>query len=668
MKPSADIKKRYKTLTAEIARHAELYHTKDAPEISDEAYDALVKEALSLETTYPSLKPKQSITEKVGGEASEAFAKVRHDVRQYSFDNVFNRSELDAWIERVRKGLPSSAKISFCAEEKIDGLKVILTYKNGTLMRAATRGNGEIGEDITHTVKTIKDVPQKLKEPRTLIAVGEVWLPQTELDRINGEREKTGEQLFVNTRNAAAGSVRQLDPSVTASRDIRTFVYDIDAYSPTTNNQQPTTQEEELKTLKHLGFSVNPHYKILTSADEIESYYNEAINRRHSNTYHIDGVVLKVNDVAHQRSLGHTAKAPRFGVAYKFPAEQVTTVIEDITLQVGRTGVLTPVAKMKPVFVGGAMVSRATLHNEDFIKELDLRIGDTIVLQRAGDVIPEVVKVLTEFRTGKEKKWSFPKKVALCGGDGSIERVPGEAAWRCVHKGSFDQQCRRFEHFVGKHGFDIEGMGKENAKLFLEEGLVDDFDDIFTITKDDLLALPRFAEKSADNLIEGIEKSKRVKLSRFLVALSIDHVGEETARIIAEHAGTLEKLQKMTLDALTEIDGVGPIVAGSLYGWLRDEANVRLLERLLSHVHIEKEERVAGGKLTGKTFVLTGTLSSMSRDEAGDLIRGQGGKVSSSVSKKTDYVVAGDDPGSKYDEAQKLGVKILMEDEFKKLL
>ncbi len=664
MKPSADIKKRYETLTKEIARHADLYHAKDTPEISDEAYDALVKEALTLEATYPTLKPKKSVTEKVGGEASEAFAKVRHDVRQYSFDNVFNREELSAWIERVKKGLPSSATVSFCAEEKIDGLKVILTYKNGLLTRAATRGNGEVGEDITHTVRTIKDVPQKLKEPRSLIAIGEVWLPQEELDRINALREKASEQLFVNTRNAAAGSVRQLDPAVTASRDIRTFVYDIDA-----SDQLLASQEEELKLLKRLGFSVNAHYKILKTEDEIESYYADAIERRHGNAYHIDGVVLKVNDVAHQRSLGHTAKAPRFGVAYKFPAEQVTTVIEDITLQVGRTGVLTPVAKMRPVFVGGAMVSRATLHNEDFIKELDLRIGDTIVLQRAGDVIPEVVKVLIEFRTGKEKKWSFPKKVPqLCGGDGSIERVPGEAAWRCVHKGSFDQRRRQFEHFAGKHGFDIEGMGKENVKLFLEEGLVDDFDDIFTVTKEDLLALPRFAEKSADNLLEGVEKSKRLKLSRFLVALSIPHVGEETARIIAEHAGTLEKLKNMTLDALTEIDGVGPIVAGSLYAWLRDDANARLLERLMTHITLEKEERVAGGKLTGKTFVLTGTLSSMSRDEAGDLIRGQGGKVSSSVSKKTDYVVAGDDPGTKYIEAQKLGVKILTEAEFKKLL
>ncbi|MBP9771845.1 MAG: NAD-dependent DNA ligase LigA [Candidatus Pacebacteria bacterium] len=664
MKPSADIKKRYKALEAEIRRHADLYHAKDAPEISDEAYDALVKEALALETTYPTLKPKKSVTESVGGEASEAFAKVRHDVRQYSFDNVFNREELSAWVERVRKGLPSSATVSFCAEEKIDGLKVILTYKNGVLTRAATRGNGEIGEDITHTVRTIKDVPQKLAEPRTLTAVGEVWLPQTELDRINAEREKKEEQLFVNTRNAAAGSVRQLDPSVTASRDIRTFVYDIDA-----SDQPLNSQEDELKLLKLLGFSVNPHYKILKTEDEIERYYNKAIEGRHGNAYHIDGVVLKVNEVSHQRALGHTAKAPRFGVAYKFPAEQVTTAIEDITLQVGRTGVLTPVAKMKPVFVGGAMVSRATLHNEDFIKELDLRIGDTIVLQRAGDVIPEVVKVLSEFRTGKEKKWSFPKKVPqLCGGDGSIERVPGEAAWRCVHKGSFDQQRRRFEHFAGKHGFDIEGMGKENVKLFLEEGLVDDFDDIFTVTKEDLLALPRFAEKSADNLIDGIEKAKHLKLSRFLVALSINHVGEETARIIAEHAGTLQKLQKMTLEQLTEIDGVGPIVAGSLYAWLRDDANARLLERLLSHVSIKQEERISGGKLTGKTFVLTGTLSSMSRDEAKDLIRKQGGTISSSVSKKTDYVVAGDDPGTKYNEAQKLGVKILTEAEFKKLL
>ncbi len=662
------IQERHKKLSAEVKRHAELYHIHDAPEISDEAYDALVRDVAALEAKHPELKSSASVTQAVGGRPAEAFSKVRHEVRQYSFDNVFNAEELTAWTKRVEKGLieeeiPTS-DLSYCAEEKIDGLKVVVTYENGKLVRAATRGNGEVGEDITHTAKTIRDIPHQLKESISLIVVGEVWLGGAELERINAERVANDEPLFVNTRNAAAGALRQLDASITASRKLNYFAYDIEEL------EVLKTQEDELKLLKKLGFNVNPAYKICTTVDDIERYYHDAQERRHANSYHIDGVVLKVNSVEHQRALGHTAKAPRWGIAYKFPAEQVTTILEDIVLQVGRTGVLTPVAHLKPVFVGGASVSRATLHNEDFIKELDLRIGDMVILQRAGDVIPEIVSVLTNLRNGKEKPWKFPATVGLCGGDGSIERVPGEAAWRCKHKGSFDQQRRVFEHFVGKHAFDIDGLGKEQVKLFLEEGLISDFADIFTIEKGDLMSLPRFAELSADNLIKSIEVSKKVPLSRFLVSLSIPHVGEEIAIMLSDAFGMLSNIRKAAEEKLSAIEGIGPIIAKSVRQWFDDAENAKLTEKLLEHVKIQNPQKPIASRqsLKALTFVLTGTLSTMSRDEAKDLIRARGGKSVGSVSKNTDYVVAGDAPGSKYDEAKKLGVKILSEDEFTKLL
>lgn len=672
MKIPKDIHERHKKLSAEVRRHAELYHVHDAPEISDEAFDALVKDVAALEAEYPELKAQGSVTQIVGGRPAGAFSKVRHAVRQYSFDNVFGSEELAAWMRRVEKGLaeeevPASG-ISYCVEEKIDGLKVILTYEKGRLLRAATRGDGIVGEDITHSARTIRDIPQTLGQPLSLVVVGEVWLGNSELERINAERTKNNEPLFVNTRNAAAGALRQLDANITASRKLNYFAYDIEDLTP--YPLPLTTQSDELKLLKRLGFVVNQNYEICTTIDDIERYYRAVIERRHANSYHIDGIVLKVNAREQQRALGHTAKAPRWGVAYKFPAEQVTTVLEDIVLQVGRTGVLTPVAHLTPVFVGGAMVSRATLHNEDFIKELDLRIGDTVILQRAGDVIPEIVSVLANLRTGREKPWKFPTKVALCGGDGSIERVPGEAAWRCVHKGSFDQQRRAFEHFVGKHAFDIDGLGKEQVKLFLEEGLIADFADIFTIEKGDLLSLPRFAELSADNLIKAIEISKEVTLSRFLVSLSISHVGEETAIVLAEAFGTLANIRKASEESLADIEGVGPIIAKSVRTWFDDSENTKLVEKLLQYVKIQKNVPLTPYPLPlkGKTFVLTGTLSSMSRDEAKALIRARGGKPVASVSKSTDYVVAGDAPGSKYDEARKLGVRILDEKEFKKLL
>ncbi len=662
------LQERYKALTKEIERHNHLYHTLDAPLITDEAYDALAREARELEAAHPELAPKKSVTQKVGARPADAFSKVRHAVAQYSFDNIFNEKELAEWDARVKRMLAKEGNhdpVEYCLELKIDGVKAVLTYENGTLRRAATRGDGEVGEDVTHSIKTLHSIPNTLTEKISMTAVGEIWLSQIELTRINKEREKEEEAVFANTRNAAAGSLRQLDATITAARKLESFVYDIDATSKT----ESKTQIEELELLKHLGFSVNPEHKLAKNLDDIDTYYKNAIKKRHEYPYHIDGVVIKVNSALQQRLLGHTAKAPRFGVAYKFPAEQVTTVVEDIALQIGRTGALTPVAHLTPVRVGGVMVSRATLHNEDFIKDLDIRIGDTVVLQRAGDVIPEVVTVLKELRAGKEKEWKFPTKVQLCGGDGSIERVPGQAAWRCKYPGSFTQQLRKFRHFTSKHALDIEGVGEEQVKLFVEKGLVSEYADFFTITKGDLLSLPRFAEKSADNIVLALERAKQVPFARLLTGLSIPHVGEETAIDLAKHFQTIDDLRSASEVELQRIEGVGNIVARSLREWFSDKENKKTLDHLLKHVTIQSSQPTTrNSQLSGKTFVLTGTLSGMSRDEAKEKIRAAGGSVSSSVSKKTDYVVAGADPGSKFDDAKKLGVRVLSESEFLKIL
>ncbi len=668
---SQSVQKRHTQLVREIGRHQKLYHEQDMPEISDEAYDSLVGELVQIESAYPQLKKESTLTERVGGEPIDAFVKVKHEVRQYSFDNIFSYEELVEWEERLKRlrqkeGL-QDISIAYVCELKIDGLKVVLTYEKGELIRAATRGNGEVGEDITHNVRTIESVPLTLSEKRNITVVGEAWLPETELEQINVKRRDAGEQPFANARNAAAGSLRQLDPSVAAGRGLAVFAYDIDQVDGDT----PQTQEGELKLLKKLGFLVNLHWRLCKGTKEIEEYYALWTKKRDREDYGIDGVVMKVNDVRLQKAFGYTAKSPRFGIAYKMPAEQVTTVVEEIGLQVGRTGVVTPVAHLTPVSVAGAIVSRATLHNEDFIKELDVRVGDTVVLQRAGDVIPEVVQVLKDLRTGSEKKWAFPKKVAQCGGDGSVERIPGQAAYRCVHGGGFEQQKRVLEHFVSKKAFDIEGLGKEQVKIFLEEGMVSDVADIFTLKKGDLLALPRFAEKSVDNLLQAIDEARNVPLHRLIIGLSIQHVGEETARDIAGHFGSLEKIQQATQEELAGIDGVGDVVAESVYTWFRDKDNKKVLSKLLREVIVLKtnsKSEIRNPKLEGKTFVLTGSLESMSRDEAKEAIRQAGGSVSSSVSKKTDYLVAGNDPGSKYDKAQELGVEILDEKSFEKLL
>ncbi|MBU6370770.1 MAG: NAD-dependent DNA ligase LigA [Patescibacteria group bacterium] len=665
------VRDRYGKLAKTIDRHRYLYHVLDAPEITDEAYDSLMRELVALEEKYPSLRTPESPSQRVGGEPLAEFAKVRHEVAQWSFDDCFSFAELKKWDDKVRKLIAKEPslrheKLEYCCELKIDGLKIILTYEKGKFVRGATRGDGVIGEDVTQNLRTIKSIPLMLNEPVDVIAVGECWFSRKELDAVNKERKAAGETPFANTRNVAAGSIRQLDPKVTAARHLNSFIYDIDKIS----TGFPKTQGEELELVAKLGFKNNPNFEIADSLDGIQKYHDTWQKKRESLDYGLDGIVIKINSQKIQAALGYTGKAPRWGIAYKFPAEQVTTTVLDIVFQVGRTGVITPVAVLAPVVVAGSTVSRATLHNEDEIRRLDIRIGDTVVLQKAGDVIPDIVEVMTDMRSGKEKAFVWPKKIAACGGDGKIERIPGQAAWRCVDVNSFGVQKRKFYHFVSKIAFDIDGCGPRVIDALLENNLIADFADLFALKRGDVLALPRFAEKSADNLLVSIEKSRRVPLAKFLVALSIPQVGEETGIDLANHFHSIEKIRHAGTEELEKISGVGDVVGKSVHAWFADRDNARLVDRLLKYVVIEKpkESNARTGKLVGMSFVITGTLSSMSREEAKEKIRALGGDPSESVSAKTSYLVAGADPGSKLAKAEKLDVKILDEKKFLALI
>ncbi len=641
-----------------LAHHAHLYYTLDTPEIADSAYDSLARELKALEAEYPELASSDSVTQRVVGEVMPFLKKVRHEVLQWSFNDAFTEEEIRAFDTRVRK--LTGRTPTYDLELKIDGLKIVFTYKKGELVTAATRGDGVVGEDVTHNVRTIKGVPQRLARPIDLIAEGEVYLTRSGFARLNSEREKKGEPLFANPRNAAAGSIRQLDPAIAAARPLGAFLYDVASSS----EEVPDTQTGELAYLHELGLPVNPEHKHALKLEEVFTYYKKWQTHRERVDYQLDGVVIKVEERREQEMLGYTGKAPRFAIAYKFPAEQVQTVIEDITLQVGRTGKLTPVAHMRPVLVAGSTVARATLHNEDFITTKDIRIGDTVILQKAGDVIPEVVQVVKELRPKGAKVWKFPTHSDLCGGEGAIERVPGEAAHRCKVAGSFEQQSRKLIHFAGKHALDINGMGRETVKALMQAELVANFDDIFELTKDELLELEGFEALKADNLLHGIEAARTVPLDRLLIGLGIPHVGDETAFLLATRFGTPKAIAKATEAALSAIEGVGPIIGRAVAEWFADKDNQALLARLVPHLKIEKVEAPAAGPLTGQTVVVTGTLPTLSREEAEALVRKAGGKAASSVSKNTSFVLAGEAAGSKLDKAKKLGVRVIDEAEF----
>jgi DNA ligase (NAD+) len=731
-------KKRIDGLIREIDRHRHAYHVLDSPEISDEAYDSLMRELEELEKAFPEFRSPASPTMRVGGDPLASFRKVRHASRQWSFDDIFDHEELVAWDKKVKKllekeignwsstlrdessGSDSNEKleignspIEYVCELKIDGLKVILTYENGILVQGATRGDGEVGENVTENLRTIQSIPLRLAEPVDAIVVGEAWLSGAELERINADREKLGEPLFANPRNAAAGSIRQLDSKVTASRRLDSFIYDIDQI--TVNSQQSTvnSQQEELELLKKLGFKVNEHFRLCKTVEEIEAYYEEWTKKRHELPYGLDGIVIKVDDRRMQEALGYTGKSPRFGVAYKFPAEQATTVVEDVQVQVGRTGALTPVAHLRPVRIAGSTVSRATLHNFDEIARHGLRIGDTVVLQKAGDVIPEIVSVMENLRTGKERKISEPKTCPICGGpvgrqiivnkaklkaeSSKPEAGQESAALYCLNKDCYAAEKERLIHAVSKKGLDIPGLGEKIVEQLMDEGLVTDMADIFALQPGDLAPLERFAEKSAEKLSETIARAKRVPFAKFLFALGIRHVGEETADLITRSVirefpisnfqfpnksqfsnfqiknlkDVAERFPVISKEEWMAIKGIGEKSAESLMEWFNEGKNQELFRRLEEEgveIILPEVRATDALPLAGRSFVLTGELVSFTRDEAKAMIKEKGGAVSSSVSRKTDYVVAGENPGSKYDKAKELGVKILDEEGFKELL
>jgi DNA ligase (NAD+) len=647
-----------------IAYHQQKYHQDDAPEISDEAYDSLVAEwrELSGETDTKEVFA-------VGTAPNEAFAKVKHRVRQWSFSNVFTRGEWDDWVARLARLQKeydvAHEPLAFVAEHKIDGLKAVLEYQAGQLVRAATRGDGVTGEDVTHTVRTIANVPHTLTQPVDLICVGEVWLSKTEFERINKERAAVDEPLFANPRNAAAGSLRQLDPAVAAKRQLSITIYDIDWFAAgVTNLQQPDTQWDELALLAELGLPTSEYSQYCADADAVWQYYESLRDTHDSYPSGIDGVVVKVDSVAVQRAVGYTAKAPRFAVAIKFPAQQATTVVEDIQLQVGRTGVITPVAHLRPVVVDGSTVSRATLHNEDEIKRLDVCIGDTVIIEKAGDIIPKVIQVLTELRPESATPYRFPKRVDGCGGDGAIERIPGEAAYRCVVPESDFLHRQRLYHFVSKAALNIDGVGPRIIDLLLDAHLIEDWADLFTLTAGDLKDLPGFKERAAQNVVDAIAAARDVSLERLLVGLSIEHVGEETARLLARYSGSLQALRQADERELAVIHGVGETVAAAVVAWFGAPRNQHRLDALLEHITVREGSTAMSGVLAGATVVFTGTLPTLTRDEAKDLARQAGAQVSSSVSKHTTFVVAGDAAGSKAVKAQSLQVPLFSEAEF----
>lgn len=677
MSPKApkDVIDRLNKLKEAIEKHRYNYHVLDKQEISESALDSLKYELTEIETKYPGLITPDSPSQRVAGKPLPEFEKVRHEVPQWSFNDAFSPEEMQEFDARVKRFLVQAGikdpKPTYTCEHKIDGLKVVLTYENGELKRAATRGDGVVGEDVTNNVRTIESIPLKLHRPVSIIVEGEIWMAKSTLERLNKERVKNGEEPFANPRNLAAGSIRQLDPKIAASRGLDSFIYDVAKMTTSPATVEATfldTQHQELGFLRELGFKVNKYFKHCHDIGQVVAYWQEWQKKMPKQDYWADGVVVKVDEREYQEVLGYTGKAPRWGIAFKFPGEEVTTVLEDIVFQVGRMGTITPVASLRPVSIGGSTVSRATLHNEDEIKRLDVRIGDTVILKKAGDVIPDIVGVVKELRPAGSKPFVWPSSVEACGGDGKIERIPGEAAWRCVDKNSFEQQRRKLHYFTSKHCFDIDGMGPKIIDLLLEHQLIASPDDIFTLKKGDLLELPRFAEKSVDNLLEAVKKARKVTLPRFIASLSIPQVGEETAYDLSGKFDSIQAIMSLDKEKFESISGIGPIVAQSLADWFADKSNINLVKRLLKQVEIIKEQSSTEKPLEGKTFVFTGTLPTLQREEGQAIVRRLGGNVSSSVSKKTSFVVAGSDAGSKLDKARELGVEVISEQEFLALL
>jgi DNA ligase (NAD+) len=646
-----------------IDRANRQYYVLDNPEITDAEYDALFRELVELETQYPELVTPDSPTQRIGGPPSDAFAKVTHRTPMLSLANAFEREEVREFDKRVRRTL-GNVKLEYVTELKIDGLAMSLLYEEGRYKIGATRGDGYVGEDVTPNVKTIPSVPLSVTIPKEFPATfevrGEVYMPKRSFQRLNAELAGEGKPLFANPRNAAAGAVRQLDPRITARRRLDTFMYALDPPGGV------KSQEQILARLGEMGFHVNENHRTHGGIDAVIGFLDEWQEERHGLDYEIDGIVIKVNDLGQQAELGFVSRSPRWALAFKFPPEQAETVVEDIKVYVGRTGAVTPVAWLTPVQIGGVTVGRATLHNEDEVARKDVRPADHVILQRAGDVIPEVVRVLKEKRPKSSRPWHMPKKCPECGTE--LVREPGEAVTRCINPTCPAQVLEHLRHFVSRGALNIEGFGYATLDQLIEKQLVHDPSDLYQLTKEQLLSLDGFADKSAQNLLDRIAASKSSTLPKFLLALGIPHVGETMATILAEHFGSIDRLQEATVDDLRAVGGVGPTVAEEVHEYFQRTESCRLIQRLLeAGITIRPPER-RQGPFSGKTFVLTGTLTSMSRGEAEERIKSMGGTIGSSVSKKTDYLVVGADPGSKLAKAQRLKVPILDEAAFLALI
>lgn len=656
-------------LRREIRHNEYLYYVLDAPEITDAEYDRMMVRLRELEARYPDSIPADSPTQRVGGRASSQFTEVRHLEPLLSLGNVFSAEELRAFDERVRSGLPAGSKVEYVMEPKIDGLACSLIYENGKLVRAATRGDGVVGENVTANVRTIRSIPLTLKVPEgeavpeILDVRGEVYMPRQAFMRLNEQRAERGESEFANPRNAAAGSLRQLDPQVTASRSLSFF-----AYYLVGEGAQPK-HSESLALLARYGFKVSENYKVVENIDEAIKYIGDFNELRQGLSYDTDGAVIKVNDVYQQRILGATGKDPRWATAYKYPPEQAETTLEDIDWRVGRTGVLTPTAVLTPVKLSGSVISRATLHNEDFIRAKDIRIGDRVVINKAGEIIPEVLRVVVEKRTGDEKEVEIPSLCPECGW--RVERQGEEAAIRCTNPHCPALGREGLIHFVSRDAMNIDGCGPSVINALLDAGLVRDAADLYSLRKDDLLKLERMGEKSADNLLAALAESKKNELDKLLFALGIRHVGAKVARILATEFGSMEKLQQAQPEELAQIRDIGDKIAESAVTWLNVPANIDLVERLAAAgltMTFTPPASQDDNPFFGKTLVFTGTMPTLGRAEAKTMAQDVGAKVSGSVSKKTDYVIAGAEAGSKLEKAQQLGVTVIDEAEFLRLL
>ncbi|MEW6327081.1 MAG: NAD-dependent DNA ligase LigA [Thermodesulfobacteriota bacterium] len=666
-KATKEIEEKIKKLREEVHYHNYRYYVLDSPVISDAEYDQLMRELIELEEKYPYLITPDSPTQRVGAAPLEKFGTVRHTLPMLSLENAFDEAEAREFEQRIKRFLRMDGLIDYVAEPKMDGLAIEIVYEDGVLSVASTRGDGVTGEDVTQNVRTIRSVPLRLQRgesiPGRLEARGEVFLSLKAFKEINQQRIRDGEPPFANPRNAAAGSLRQLDPRVTASRPLDFFAYGVGVME----GRSFTSQWEILTVLPKWGIKVNPLTRRCKGIEECIDYFQELERIRRSLAYEIDGMVIKVDSFGLQDRLGVKVRSPRWAIAYKFPANQASTRVLNIQVQVGRTGTLTPVAIMEPVNIGGVEVSRATLHNQDEIARKDIRIGDTILVQRAGEVIPEVIKSIPEKRTGKEKRFFMPERCPVCGA--RVVQLPGEVAIRCPNASCPAQVKESITHFASKGGMDIEGLGEKIVAQLVDAGIIKDVADLYYLSREQILALERFAEKSTENILAAIKKSKQTSLPRFLYALGIRYVGEKTAQILAEKFGSLKAVEKAFMEQLLEIDEIGPQVAASVTTFFAEKKNQDVIHRLLAAGVSPAPPVLIGPRpLAGQSFVFTGGLESFSRDEAKNKVKERGGIVSSSVSHKTNYVVAGKDPGSKLTRARELGVTVLTEEEFKRLI